>query len=615
MKKVLICLGMALVLLLVCLQIGPVRAKAEVSAINKCGINVQWDLDEGTGVLTISGSGAMYDYKSYVVVPWYSRTDYIKKIVVQSGITRIGANCFDNCKYATTVSLPESLEQIGENAFNNCFSLEQLNLPSGLKRIDDYAFKYCSGLKSVSIPESVTSCGKGIFSNCKNLLTFVLPSSWKEIPPQMFERTGLREITIPASIEKIGYSAFDGCTALMIVHFKGSAPVFENLVFNSVKTTASYPASDPSWTADKLQNYDGELTWYPDSGSGPQVSGSYVNLNWEMKGNTLYITQNPHLQSGYYPSNPEWLVYRGLIEKVVMSGKIETVSFSFFAGCIKLKEIQWPTGLKYINDSAFKGCTALESITLPDSVEHIGSTVFASCKNLKTVVLPKNLSSLGYQVFWNCTGLESITVPACVSEMGRSVFEGCTSLKTIYFASYMPKFMVVERTPASVIKPGLIQPAAYEPGTFSKIGSAVTVYYPENELTWTTDALQTLKDQYADEKITFAAYRPGTQEPGKTPNETTGTTNQEQPEPGDSVINPESTEPESTGTENTPTTGESSKPMNNTNETDPQQTVPGNVTEDPAQEKDGAKVWIPVVIVAVVAAGAVGAYLILKKKM
>jgi len=609
MKKRLMCMTVVFAILFVCLlQLCPVRAKAEVSAINQCGINVQWDLDEGTGVLTISGSGAMYDYKNTNHIPWRSRTDYIKKIVVQPGITRVGMNCFYACNQATSVSLPESLEQIGEQAFHNCFSLEQLNLPSGLKRIDDYAFDYCSGLKSVSIPESVTSCGKGIFTNCRGLSTFDLPSGWKEIPPQMFERSGLREITIPASIEKIGYRAFDSCTALMIVHFKGSAPVFENMVFMSVKAAVSYPASDPSWTADVLQNYDGTLTWYPDSGSGPRVSGTYVNLDWEMKGNTLYITQNPYVQSGYYPSNPEWLTYRGLIEKVVMSGKIETVSFSFFEGCIKLKEIQWPTGLKYISDDAFKGCTALESITFPDSVEYIGSTAFALCKNLKTVVLPKNLSSLGYWVFRNCTGLESITIPACVSEMGRSVFEGCTSLKTIYFASYMPKFMVVERTPASVIRPGVIQPAAYEPGTFSQIGSAVTVYYPENELTWTADALQTLKDQYADEKITFAAYRPGTQEPEKTPAETTGPADKDQPEQNDPQSNPEST-----GPGDTPATGEIQTPTDNENP-EIQQTVPDDVKEDPAEKTSGAKWWIIVVIVAVVAAGAAGAYLFLKKK-
>ena len=57
-------------------------------------------IDPETGVLTISGEGAMEDY-SVGGQPWYAYRVSIKKVVIEDGVTSIGNNAFCECKNLT----------------------------------------------------------------------------------------------------------------------------------------------------------------------------------------------------------------------------------------------------------------------------------------------------------------------------------------------------------------------------------------------------------------------------------------------------------------------------------------------------------------------------------
>lgn len=61
MKKKLICYLLILCLLCALIPTIAIEAKAE-SYSGECGENLTWTLDTDTGVLTISGIGAMTDY-------------------------------------------------------------------------------------------------------------------------------------------------------------------------------------------------------------------------------------------------------------------------------------------------------------------------------------------------------------------------------------------------------------------------------------------------------------------------------------------------------------------------------------------------------------------------
>ena len=73
------------------------------------------------GVLTITGSGAMSDYRGYLAYrPWDAYADSATKIVISNGITRIGASAFEGFRHVTEVVLPSSVTAIGPNAFKDC---------------------------------------------------------------------------------------------------------------------------------------------------------------------------------------------------------------------------------------------------------------------------------------------------------------------------------------------------------------------------------------------------------------------------------------------------------------------------------------------------------------
>lgn len=95
---------------------------------NVCGENLTWSLEDGT--LSISGTGRMSDYTwhvtddedlaEYVDAPWFDQRESIVRIVVEDGVTSIGANAFAACWMVNDVSIPDSVTDIGEGAFDGC---------------------------------------------------------------------------------------------------------------------------------------------------------------------------------------------------------------------------------------------------------------------------------------------------------------------------------------------------------------------------------------------------------------------------------------------------------------------------------------------------------------
>lgn len=91
-----------------------------------CGDNVTWKLDD-MGVLTISGTGDMWDYNalstndSRIDVPWYSQRDRIVSVVVSEGVTRLGDHACYAFENLIRVSIPQSVTSIGGAAFEDVF--------------------------------------------------------------------------------------------------------------------------------------------------------------------------------------------------------------------------------------------------------------------------------------------------------------------------------------------------------------------------------------------------------------------------------------------------------------------------------------------------------------
>lgn len=108
------------------------------------GNALTWIYDGGK--LTISGKGAIPDYTEDGQVPWGAIKKYdITEVVIENGITGIGAYTFADMDNTQKWSLPDTLTSIGAYAFLNDRYVIQCVIPSGVTEIGEYALGYRKG--------------------------------------------------------------------------------------------------------------------------------------------------------------------------------------------------------------------------------------------------------------------------------------------------------------------------------------------------------------------------------------------------------------------------------------------------------------------------------------
>ena len=103
--------------------------------------------------------------------PWEKCAAYLKKIVIDEGITRIDRMAFRGFHSLEEVVIPSTVKTIGAGAFMNCDLLKTVVLPEGVEAIDAYAFANCFWMKSFYAPESLRNIGQYAFKGCVNLIT------------------------------------------------------------------------------------------------------------------------------------------------------------------------------------------------------------------------------------------------------------------------------------------------------------------------------------------------------------------------------------------------------------------------------------------------------------
>ena len=214
----------------------------------RCGDNVIWSYEDG--VLTISGSGAMYD--SYT--PWETYKNEIETIIIENGVTHIGSRAFSQYFSPVSIEIPGSVTSIGVEAFISSSGLTSITIPSSVTSIDDSAFGFCSGLETITVEsgnivyDSRDNCNAIIRRNDNTLVTgcqnTVIPSSVTTIAHYaFFGCQSLTSIVIPSSITRIYGDAFNMCLNLTSITSLIPAEDLYSInsnVFNSVdKTTCT----------------------------------------------------------------------------------------------------------------------------------------------------------------------------------------------------------------------------------------------------------------------------------------------------------------------------------------------------------------------------------------
>lgn len=227
------------------------------------------------------------------------------------------------------LTVPEGVEEIADNAFAGLQTLCRISLPSSLKKIGKNAFSGCFALEAVSLPEGLEALGEGCFSGCWSLTKMVIPAGVEQIPDRAFAGCfRLSAVTLPDGLRSIGDEAFR------------------------------------------------------------QDSG-IVGFIW-----TAYNAED-HLCA--------------------------------------LKTLKLPGSLETIGRAAFSCCDGLESVAFAKEprLAAVGDYAFSGCVRLKKLVLPDGLRSLGEGAFMDDHALVALTVPDSMTEIGESLLEGCPITITV----------------------------------------------------------------------------------------------------------------------------------------------------------------------------------------
>ena len=310
-----------------------VRFKEDLYGKGACGDNVTWRLS-ADGTLTISGKGRINDYDNEDnPMPWEICRQYIKSVVIKSGVSGIGDYAFFYCDAMTSVTIPNTVTEIGDAVFCFCDALTSVMIPGSVTTIGEWAFGSCQALTSVTIPDSVTAIGNYAFQDCTGLTSVTIPKSVAKIEIAVFQRcTSLISVTIPGSVTSIGGIAFRGCTSLKNVNIPSSVTSIDGGAFSGCTSLTSVTI--------------------PNS-----VTAIYGNA---FSGCTS-------------------------LTNLTIPDSVTTIGSGAFKDCSALTEIKLPSALKDIKPETFSNCVKLSSVTIPKRVCYIYQDAFRSCDSLADV--------------------------------------------------------------------------------------------------------------------------------------------------------------------------------------------------------------------------------------
>lgn len=475
-----------LLVLLMALTLLPLGALADENS--KCGESLTWELT--AGILTIKGTGDMYDYSSADPAPWSAKNNDISEITVSEGVTSIGNNAFHSCSTLSMVTFMGGLTRIGSGAFAGCEALGDFDFPYNLETIGANAFSNCNNLIDVTIPDSVQSIGSEAFSLCEGLQSVYLPQMLTIIPDGIFTDCALLEsITIPDTVTEIGANAFSKCTAFSLTELPSGiqrigAAAFENCgrienlelpktlesigeaaFGGTIIDKASFEGTPEKWKAiggdcgiecevtfpnhicdfGSSWQYDTHKHWQSCSCGKTQNEGAHTG-----DGDTCTVcgaALSEALGSGSIDGGLSWSLSRSGALTISGSGKMP--DFSSVANAApwdkqkdKIQSAVIESGVQSISGGAFSGCTALEKVSISDTVAQIDLNAFDGCTALAEFEVAadnKAFSSDGGMLF--SAGKELLrcpvgksadcTVPSGTVAIAGGAFKDCAKLERL----------------------------------------------------------------------------------------------------------------------------------------------------------------------------------------
>lgn len=179
------------------------------------------------GTIWVLGEGEMYNYQSYSSTPWCINNCDPNVVIIEEGVTSVGAYAFANPSVAE-VDLPRSLTKInkyafsgtcigdidfgddivsiGSGAFYDCKYLQGIFMPKNVESIEDFAFANCESA-TLYDTKKIKRIGANAFVGC-NVTSFTESEVLEEIGSGAFTNLSINKLILPNSLKKIGALAF-----------------------------------------------------------------------------------------------------------------------------------------------------------------------------------------------------------------------------------------------------------------------------------------------------------------------------------------------------------------------------------------------------------------------
>ena len=537
MKKRILSILLAVLMLLSALPLGMVdTAYAAALASGKCGDSATWTLDN-TGTLTISGTGATYNYDmdddGNSAAPWCTkaRIQRVNKVVVNSGITELGYSMFSNCTQLTSVSLPSGLKRIGSCLFLGCTRLSAITIPSSVTTIESNAFTHCDSITAITLPGGLRTMGDAVCSQMAKLTTATVSGGVTYLSNYAFnDCPSLKTITLPNTVRSIGICAFRYDTALKDVYFNGSVTQWTSVQIAGEGNSALYNADvhctglpAPSVTGGNDAQGRPTLTWKAVTGAAKYevyrarsrsgeyikystVTGtSYTNISYIEDGNTYYYKVRALKSDGTAGawSSIVSVTYRKPAAATVASGKcgdsakwkLDAEGTLTISGTGRMYDYEWPADRGGTTPPwlANKYRDSIRALRVEQGITYIGRCAFDSCGNLSDVTLPTSLRIIGQCAFNDCTALRSIQLPEGLTTIMEDAFNAA-GLVSITFPSTLGElrdgaFMNCEKLQSLRLPEGLTTignwafycnpniSSIYIPASVTTIGEEAFIYY------------------------------------------------------------------------------------------------------------------------------------------
>lgn len=232
----------------------------------------------------------------------------------------LGYSVFQYCKSLTSISFESTDFVIMKNAFDNCINLQ---IVTNISNVPSNCFSRFIKLDKVTIGEGSTSVGVKSFDNC----------------------TSLHSVSIPSSIQIISENAFLNCIKLkfIIIEYSNSISSISLSAFSGCRSLANI--SD--FSSDNYECIDNVLY-------SKNETGKYLIFHLRNSTNTVLIINCDVICS--YSFN-----YSNNIENIsISSNSVSLIEENSFNKCLRLKYINFPLSVQYVQNNAFNDCKSIQ---------------------------------------------------------------------------------------------------------------------------------------------------------------------------------------------------------------------------------------------------------------